>query len=277
MPSIGETFKAAREAKGISLSEAGQATRIKTVQLEALERDDYRKIAAPTYARGFIKLYAQYLKLEPAPLLEEYNARHAQPNAGPLPASTAKPKPVPQPPPRPVREAPPAAPPPTATPPPPAYAPILPVAGQEPVAGASPSEPPAAVREFPLPTAEAQPAPAIEESPAFVPLVDVAPAPEAPPPTTARPAPERSPEVVEHFHPKPRRALPSDEERRAWERQRLRQAVVVIVGVLALVAVVTLIRWLVHRGASTTDDLPSSFPAHLRLIELPPEPYLEGR
>jgi hypothetical protein len=88
MSTIGESFKAAREAKGLSLSEAGRATRIKTQQLEALERDDFRGIPAPTYARGFIKLYAQYLHIDPAPLIDQYNARISKPAPPPPPPTT---------------------------------------------------------------------------------------------------------------------------------------------------------------------------------------------
>ena len=32
-----------------------------------MERDDFSRIAAPTYAKGFIKLYADYLGLDPGP------------------------------------------------------------------------------------------------------------------------------------------------------------------------------------------------------------------
>ena len=40
--------------------------------LEALERDDFSSIPAPIYGKGFLRLYAEYLELDPVPLIEDY-------------------------------------------------------------------------------------------------------------------------------------------------------------------------------------------------------------
>jgi hypothetical protein len=80
MSTLGQQLKAARQAKGISESEAGSATKILTKMIVAMEEDDFSLMAAPTYAKGFIRLYADYLGLDPAPLIEEYNLKH---NSGP--------------------------------------------------------------------------------------------------------------------------------------------------------------------------------------------------
>lgn len=76
MATIGEQFRSAREHKRVSLSKAAASTHIKIQHLEAMESDDFSRMPAPAYAKGFIKLYAEYLGLEPAPLIEEYQARH---------------------------------------------------------------------------------------------------------------------------------------------------------------------------------------------------------
>lgn len=326
MPSIGETFKAAREARGISIPEAGQATRIKAVQLDALERDDYRGIAAPTYARGFIKLYAQFLHLDAAPLLEEYNTRHARPGTPPAPVSNAKPKgPVPppsrippgyagrkmteaaaakaaaeaaarpEPRPEPV-SAPVVVPVPPLVETPPPYAPILPVAGVEPAPSPAPSTDSSPVTEedegLPLFAASREIVPAAP-SRDFVPLVDV-PAPDASPtfhplvsdsaaPAGSEPVVlvERSRdgqvEVVESFRPNPSPVIPSDEQKDAYRRARLRQAIVVVAGVLIFVAVLWVIRRLINDAAPKASDLQGTSAQSAGLAELPPEPYLEGR
>jgi cytoskeletal protein RodZ len=88
MDSIGQQLKAARERKGVTASQAAAATHMKVQHIEALEHDDYSRMTVPTYAKGFLKLYAEYLGLEPAPLLREYMARYigqaaAQPAAAP--------------------------------------------------------------------------------------------------------------------------------------------------------------------------------------------------
>ncbi len=75
--SIGQQFRAAREMKILTVSQAALATRIKTQLVESMERDDFSGFAAPTYAKGFIKLYAEFLGLDPHPLIDEYMEFHA--------------------------------------------------------------------------------------------------------------------------------------------------------------------------------------------------------
>lgn len=77
MATLGQQLKAAREAKGVSEHDAGAATKILTKMIVAMEADDFSGMAAPTYAKGFIRLYAGYLRLDPEPLVEEYMHRHA--------------------------------------------------------------------------------------------------------------------------------------------------------------------------------------------------------
>jgi hypothetical protein len=77
MATLGQQLKAAREAKGVSETEAGAATKTLTRVIVAMEADDFSGMAAPTYAKGFIRLYARYLGLNPDPLIEEYTLRHA--------------------------------------------------------------------------------------------------------------------------------------------------------------------------------------------------------
>ena len=77
MATIGQQLKAAREAKGVNEVEAGLATKILTRLIVAMEADDFSVMAAPTYAKGFIRLYSRYLGIDPEPLVDEYMARHA--------------------------------------------------------------------------------------------------------------------------------------------------------------------------------------------------------
>ena len=78
--SPGEVLRLAREARGVGISEAAEATRIKIQVIEAIERDDYGRIPAPTYAKGFSKLYAEYLGLDAGPLVQAYLDRHVPPD-----------------------------------------------------------------------------------------------------------------------------------------------------------------------------------------------------
>lgn len=72
MEDIGPIFKAARLKKKVTASQAAAATRMKVQHVEALERGDFSRMAAPMYAKGFIKIYAEYLGLDPMPLIKSY-------------------------------------------------------------------------------------------------------------------------------------------------------------------------------------------------------------
>ncbi len=84
MPLIGQTFRTAREKKKVTASQAAAATRMKVQLVEAMEREDFSKMAAPAYSKGFIKLYAEYLGVDPAPLLQEYMEVYAPRERTPL-------------------------------------------------------------------------------------------------------------------------------------------------------------------------------------------------
>ncbi len=75
---IGETLRAARLAKGVSLEEAAAATRIRRSALQALETDEYDALPASVYTRGFLVNYTRYLGLHPAEVVEEYDRQQRQ-------------------------------------------------------------------------------------------------------------------------------------------------------------------------------------------------------
>lgn len=81
METLGQKFRAAREKKRITLSKAAASTRIKIQNLEMMESDDFTRMPAPTYAKGFIRIYANFLGLDPAPLVQEYVDQHLNPPA----------------------------------------------------------------------------------------------------------------------------------------------------------------------------------------------------
>ena len=74
----GAALRAAREKRRLSLTEVSDATRIKMPILQALENDDYSAIAAPLYGKGFIKLFAEHVGLDPAPLIRYYLSNYAR-------------------------------------------------------------------------------------------------------------------------------------------------------------------------------------------------------
>jgi cytoskeletal protein RodZ len=74
---IGEALRSAREAQGKSIDDAAVATRIRPSYLEALEHEQFGELGGSVYARGFLRSYAGYLGVDPAPLLEAYRAQEA--------------------------------------------------------------------------------------------------------------------------------------------------------------------------------------------------------
>ena len=68
---IGQKLKSAREAKGVSVSEAAASTKILSKFIEAMEDDNFEKLSAPVYVKSFVRLYAKYLNLDPLPLIED--------------------------------------------------------------------------------------------------------------------------------------------------------------------------------------------------------------
>ena len=99
----GAALRAAREKHKLSIADVVEATRIKTHIIEALEHDNYNVIAAPLYGKGFIKMYAEYVGLDPEPLVRhylEYYARNVRPTLKtemPPPAAINDGLPVPSP------------------------------------------------------------------------------------------------------------------------------------------------------------------------------------
>ncbi len=106
MMTIGEIFKTAREKKKITTSEAAVATRMKVQHVEAIESGRFDKFAAPTYARGFIRLYAEYLGLDPSPLIRFYNEHYLNDERPSLIPDESSRAPAPKPPRRPPSEPP---------------------------------------------------------------------------------------------------------------------------------------------------------------------------
>jgi cytoskeletal protein RodZ len=79
---IGEELRQARIRRGRSIAQAHQATRIARHYLEALEAEDWRRMPAAPFARGFLSSYAQYLGLDEGPLLERFPFEPSAPGEG---------------------------------------------------------------------------------------------------------------------------------------------------------------------------------------------------
>jgi cytoskeleton protein RodZ len=70
--SFGEQLRVAREARGITLREISEQTRISTRYLEAIESDDYKRLPGGIFNKSFIKAYAKYIGYDEKEALEAY-------------------------------------------------------------------------------------------------------------------------------------------------------------------------------------------------------------
>ena len=121
MSEFGKTLRAAREAKGLTTGQIAEQTHMMIQTVEGLENEDFSKIVAPIYGRGFVKLYCEAVGLDPKPLVdtftEIYADRHAAPPKAAVPPAVDPPRE--EPPAPPTRHDP--APPPKAAEPPPKF------------------------------------------------------------------------------------------------------------------------------------------------------------
>jgi len=79
MPALGERFRAAREARGLSLSDVSEQIRIRSVYLAAIEGENWAAIGAPVYIRGFLKTYARFLGLDADEIVASFTERPIPP------------------------------------------------------------------------------------------------------------------------------------------------------------------------------------------------------
>ena len=73
MGELGQKLKEAREAKGLSLRDVEEATKIRKKYLQALENETFEVIPGKTYSKGFVKNYSNFLNLDTKALLEEFD------------------------------------------------------------------------------------------------------------------------------------------------------------------------------------------------------------
>jgi cytoskeleton protein RodZ len=73
MSALGDEFRSAREARGLTLSDVAEQIHIRSVYLNAIENEDWQSIGAPVYVRGFIRTYARFLALESEGAVAKFN------------------------------------------------------------------------------------------------------------------------------------------------------------------------------------------------------------
>lgn len=103
MIEFGKTLRSAREAKGLSVAQVAEATHLLPRVVEDLEKEDFSRLPAPIYGRGFVKLYCEQVGLDPKPMIAEFmDILNGGSGAGANERSAAVPPPAPAPAPAPA-------------------------------------------------------------------------------------------------------------------------------------------------------------------------------
>lgn len=72
---MGAYLRATRRKRRVSIERAAEETRIRADFLMRMESDEF-DFLAPAYVRGFLRSYARYLRVEPDPLVMEFDRRY---------------------------------------------------------------------------------------------------------------------------------------------------------------------------------------------------------
>jgi cytoskeleton protein RodZ len=78
VPTVAETLRRGREAKGLTIYQVAERTKIKTEHVRALEDGQYTAFAAPIFIKGFVRNYASILKLDVPAIMAALEAELAQ-------------------------------------------------------------------------------------------------------------------------------------------------------------------------------------------------------
>ena len=78
---LGEKLQQAREARGISISEVAENTRISPLYLTSIENNDYRTLPGGIFNKGFVKSFAKYVGIDEQEALQDYSVLISQQEA----------------------------------------------------------------------------------------------------------------------------------------------------------------------------------------------------
>ena len=73
---LGNSLREARARQGLDYSQVELATKIRAKYIRALEDEAFEILPSPTYVRGFLRSYAEYLGLDGELYVDEYNSRY---------------------------------------------------------------------------------------------------------------------------------------------------------------------------------------------------------
>lgn len=78
---FGTHLKVERQSRGFTLEDVSETTKIRVSYLEALEKEDFSKLPAETFTKGFIRSYCRCIRIDDQEMIRAYSSRvgHDQP------------------------------------------------------------------------------------------------------------------------------------------------------------------------------------------------------
>src|SRR5580704_6116681 len=86
--SLGSHLRHSRERRGMSVPELARITRIPLASLEAIEADRFDELPGEVFVRGFLRAYAQAVRIVPAEVLARYTSSRRVAFVTPLPLTS---------------------------------------------------------------------------------------------------------------------------------------------------------------------------------------------
>lgn len=71
---VGEELRAARVARGLTLEQVSEATKIRTLVIESMESGDFGPCGGRAYARGQVRSLATVLGIDPDRIVDLFDA-----------------------------------------------------------------------------------------------------------------------------------------------------------------------------------------------------------
>ena len=75
---IGSTLREARVRRSLTLQQIEEDTKIRVKYVQAMENEEFDIMPGPTYVKGFLRTYSEYLGLDPEVIIGEYRSREGR-------------------------------------------------------------------------------------------------------------------------------------------------------------------------------------------------------
>ena len=69
---VGNILRAEREKQGLTIKDIENETSIRTLYIEAIEKGAWKALPSEVYVKGFIRNYAEFLRLDADALARQY-------------------------------------------------------------------------------------------------------------------------------------------------------------------------------------------------------------